>query len=63
MVRFSLKIKDLLFVRYFGKTRSHLGKYFLHPQKYALPYTYAMSTMTYINLKVLKSLTAKSTKC
>jgi len=24
----------------FGKTRSILGKRFLHPQKYALPYTY-----------------------
>jgi len=24
----------------FGKTRSNLSKNFLHPQKYALPYTY-----------------------
>jgi len=24
----------------FGKTRSNLGKNFLHPQNYALPYTY-----------------------
>jgi len=30
----------MLFVRYLGKTRSNLGKNFLHPQKYALPYTY-----------------------
>jgi len=30
----------LLFVRYLEKTRSNLGKYFLHPQKYALQYTY-----------------------
>jgi len=24
----------------FGKARSNLGKHFLHPKKYALPYTY-----------------------
>jgi len=24
----------------FGKNRSNLGKNFLHPQKYAFPYTY-----------------------
>jgi len=24
----------------FGKARSNLGKNFLHPQKYAVPYTY-----------------------
>ena len=26
-------------IRYLGKTRSNLGKKFLHPQKYGLPYT------------------------
>jgi len=31
----------LLFIRYLGKTRSNLGKKFWHPQKYALPHTYA----------------------
>jgi len=27
-------------MRHLGKTRSNLGKNFLHPQKYALPHTY-----------------------
>jgi len=31
----------LAFCTLFGKARSNLGKIFLHPQKYALPYTYA----------------------
>jgi len=26
----------------FGKARSNLGKNFLHPQKYALPYAYGL---------------------
>jgi len=30
-----------VFIRYLRKTRSNLGKNFLHPQKYAFPYTYA----------------------
>jgi len=34
----------LAFHTLFGKARSNLGKNFLHPQKYALPYTYAEST-------------------
>jgi len=38
MVHFSLNSKA--FIRYLGKTRSSLGKNFLHPQKYVLPYTY-----------------------
>jgi len=29
-----------VFIRYLGKTRSNLGKHFLHPQKDALPYTH-----------------------
>jgi len=29
-------------MRFLGKTRSKLGKIFLHPQKYALPYTYGV---------------------
>jgi len=41
MVRFGLNIKDLLFTWYLGKTRSKLSKNILHPQNYALPYTYA----------------------
>jgi len=41
MVRFSLNIKDLLFICYLGNTRSNLGKHFLPPQEYALPYSYA----------------------
>jgi len=31
-------------MRYLGNTRSNLGKNFLHPQKYALPYTYVYHT-------------------
>jgi len=27
----------------FGKARSNLGKNFLHPKKYALPYTYVFN--------------------
>jgi len=38
LVRFSLNIKTWC---YLGKTRSNLGKRFLHPQNYALPYSYA----------------------
>jgi len=39
MARFSLNIKTCcLYVVW--KTRSNLGKHFLHPQKHALPYTY-----------------------
>jgi len=40
MVRFGLNIKDLLFTWYLGKTTLNFGKHFLHPQIYALPYTY-----------------------
>jgi len=32
MVRFGLNIKTF-FMRYLGKTRSHLGNKFLYPQK------------------------------
>jgi len=38
MVHFSVNI-SLLFISYLGKTRTNLGNNFLHPQKYALPYT------------------------
>jgi len=47
MVRFSLNIKTLLFTRYLGKTSSNLGKNFLHPQKYPLPYTYVSGCCTF----------------
>jgi len=41
MVRFSPNIKTFcLAYTLFWKARSNLGKNFLHPQKYALPYTY-----------------------
>jgi len=46
MVRFGLKIKDLLVTCYLGKTRSNLDKNFLRPQKYALPYTYELQVAT-----------------
>jgi len=39
MVRFSFNIR-LAVTRYLGKTRSNLGKHFLHSKKYELPYTY-----------------------
>jgi len=32
----------------FGKARSNLGKNFLHPPKYALPYTYACFQSNFI---------------
>jgi len=34
----------LLFTRYLGKTRPNLSKNILHPQKYALPYTYGATS-------------------
>jgi len=43
MVRFSLNIRFAVYTL-FGKARSNLGKNILHPQKYALPYTYGYVT-------------------
>jgi len=40
-------------MRYLGKTRSHLGKNLLHPQKYALPYTYECYSCTNLVTKTL----------
>jgi len=40
MVRFSLNIKTCCLYVISEKQDPNLGKNFLHPQKYALPYTY-----------------------
>jgi len=44
MARFSLLTLRLAVYTLFGKVRSYLGKNFLHPQKYALPYGYVSGT-------------------
>jgi len=42
-------------MRYMGKTRSNLGKNFLHPQKYALPYTNEYTLLVFIILILVES--------
>jgi len=46
----------LAFYTLFGKARSDLGKHFLHPQKFELPYTYVYRlSKTLIDVCGLKS--------
>jgi len=39
----------------FWKARSNLGKHFLHPQKYALPYTYEYDASVSVMKNVLSN--------
>jgi len=55
MVRFGPNIKDLLFTCYLGKTRSNLGKNFLHPKKYALTYIYGLTTQILVATHYLRT--------